>query len=135
MKKEGNLYILNKIDECTKGGDGDIIDIFKQYFYEQFQDDKNPTGVEINISKNHFIPLNSLLYQAETKYREDFYSLLLIELFYYIENKDKNDSFIDFLEKRIECIIKQNDIEESDIEDKVEDLNDDDMNIIKRKNK
>ena len=133
LKKEGNLYILNKIDECTCGGDGDIIDIFKQYFYEQFQDEKNPTGVEINISKNHFIPLNSLLYQAETKYREDFYSLLLIELFSYIENKNKNDSFIDFLEKRIECIIRQNDLEESDIEDKIEDLNDEDMNNIKEK--
>ena len=132
LKKEDNLYILNKIDECTCGGDGDIVDIFKQYFYEQFQDEKNPTGVEINISKNHFIPLNSLLYQAESKYKEDFYSFLLIELFSYIENKSKDDSYIEFLEKKIECIIKQNDIDENDIENKIEELNDDDMNIIKK---
>ena len=59
--------------------------------------------------------------------------MLLIELFSYIENKNKNDSFIDFLEKRIECIIRQNDLEESDIEDKIEDLNDEDMNNIKEK--
>ena len=132
LKREDNLYILNKIDECTCGGDGDIIDIFKQYFYEQFQDEKNPTGIEINISKNHFIPLNSLLYQAEAKYKEDFYSLLLIELFSYIENRSKDDSYIEFLEKKIEWIINQNNIDESDLDDNLENLSDDDMNIIKK---
>ena len=40
LKKDNNIFILNKIDQCTKGGEMDIIDSFKQYFYETFEDEK-----------------------------------------------------------------------------------------------
>ena len=97
LKKENNLYILNKIDQITQGGQEDIIDCFKKYFYDNFEDDKKtnePSRIEINFSKNHFIPLNSLLYQAETKYEEDcfFIYIVLIKknilLFWNIWRKD-----------------------------------------------
>ena len=55
----------------------------------------------------------------------------MIELFSYIENRSKDDSYIEFLEK-IECIIIQNNIDESDLDDNLENLSDDDMNIIKK---
>ena len=98
LKKEDNLYILNKIDKTTGGGYQEVIDYFKQYFYQEFEDEKNDQSkIAINISKNHFIPLNSILYQAETKCDEDFYSMILLELFAYLEtaNKEEISSFFD----------------------------------------
>jgi GTPase Era involved in 16S rRNA processing len=38
LKKEGNLYILNKIDRYTKGGN--VIEDFQLTFYEEFEDEK-----------------------------------------------------------------------------------------------
>ena len=38
LKKEGNLYILNKIDRYTKGGN--VIEDFQLAFYEEFEDEK-----------------------------------------------------------------------------------------------
>lgn len=46
LKKEKNLYILNKIDQTTKGGEGDIIDSFKNYFYTEFEDEKKKINQE-----------------------------------------------------------------------------------------
>ena len=41
LKKAHNLFILNKIDLCTKNGnETDIINTFKDYFYKTFQDEK-----------------------------------------------------------------------------------------------
>ena len=120
LKKEDNLYILNKIDKTTGGGYQEVIDYFKQYFYQEFEDEKNDQSkIAINISKNHFIPLNSILYQAETKCDEDFYSMILLELFAYLEtaNKEEISSFFDYLVKRLENIIKLNEMEESEIDE------------------
>ena len=36
LKKEDNLYILNKIDQINQGAVEDIIDTFKKYFYDNF---------------------------------------------------------------------------------------------------
>lgn len=132
LKKEDNLYILNKIDKTTGGAYEEIIDYFKQFFYQAFEDEKNEESkISINISKNHFIPLNSILYQAETRCNEEFYSMLLSELFGYLENANKQEisSFFDYIEKRLEIIIKQNEIDE----DGIEDIDDEskDMEIIK----
>ena len=139
LKKEDNLYILNKIDQITQGGEENIIDTFKKYFYDNFEDEKktdDPSRIEINFSKNYFIPMNSLLYQAETKYEEDFYSFILIELFFYIYciNKKEYSTFLEYLEKRLECIISQNNIEIKDIENTIEEIDDEsnDMEIIKK---
>jgi hypothetical protein len=30
LKKSGNIFIINKIDQCTKNGEGEIIDSFKK---------------------------------------------------------------------------------------------------------
>ena len=139
LKKEDNLYILNKIDQITQGGEENIIDIFKKYFYDNFEDEKktdDPSRIEINFSKNHFIPMNSLLYQAETKYEEDFYSFVLIELFFYIYciNKKDYSTFLEYLERRLECIMSQNNIEIKDIENQIEEIDEEsnDMEIIKK---
>ena len=138
LKKEDNLYILNKIDQITQGGEENIIDTFKKYFYDNFEDEKktnDPSRIEINFSKNHFIPMNSLLYQAETKYTEDFYSFILIELFVYIYiiNKEEYSTFLDYLEKRLECIIKKNNID-VDLENEIEKIDGEsnEMDIIKK---
>ena len=49
LKKEKNLYILNRIDQCTKGGQGEIIDAFKNYFYRVFEDEKNKERIVIDF--------------------------------------------------------------------------------------
>lgn len=46
----------------------------------------------------------------------------MIELISYIENRSKDDSYIEFLEKKIECNINQNNIDESDLDDNLENL-------------
>ena len=110
LSKEGNLYILNKIDRYTKGGNP--IEDFQLAFYEDFEDEKKTGDIKINInfSSNTFIPLISLLYQAETKYEDDYYSMLLVELFQYLNNNLETESFVYFIEKRLETIIKKNNI-------------------------
>ena len=116
LKKENNLYILNKIDICTNTGEENIIDYFIYYFYKNFE--KEEKKIKINFSKNHFVPMNSLLYDAEIKYNEDFYSMLAVELFYYLKevNHHEYDSFFKYIEKRLEGIIQQNNINTNDLE-------------------
>ena len=80
LKKQSNIFILNKIDYCSKDGDNNIIDKFKQYFYENFEDEKDKGNkIMINIYDNYFVPMNSLLYMAESKIKEGFQSMLLFE--------------------------------------------------------
>ena len=131
LKKEGNLYILNKIDRYTKGGNP--IEDFQLAFYEDFEDDKKSGDIKINInfSSNTFIPLISLLYQAETKYEDDFYSMLLVELFQYLDNNLGTESFFEFIEKRLEAIIKKNNIDINKIEDEIENIDKQELKIIK----
>ena len=104
LKKTGNLFILNKIDKISENGEKEIIDKFKDYFYRNFEDDKNETSVMINISQNKFIPMNSLLLLAESRINDDFYSMLLVEFFNYLESKDKGqiNSFYDYIKQILE---------------------------------
>ena len=122
LKKENNMYILNKIDKYTKGENA--IEAFQKFFYETFEDEKKEQKITINFNNNFFIPLNSILYQAETKYETDFYSMLLKELFIYLDtvSNANSESFSDCLEKRVECIIKQNNLSSDIFDEEIDEL-------------
>ena len=123
LKKTGNLFILNKIDltKAIEGENGDedeegneeenetIID-FKKIFYKNFEDDKNENLIPINLSENIFIPMNSLLFLAQTKIKEDFSSLLIVEFFNYIclKNKGNMTSFNEYLNNKLKIITTHN---------------------------
>lgn len=132
LKKEGNIYILNKIDRCTKGTN--MVEVFQNFFYKEFEDEKKSPKIEINFSKNHFIPFNSILYQAETKYETDYFSMLLKELYIYLDSitNTSSESFYDCLEKRLECIVKQNGIDVDIFEDELSNLKKDEKENIKK---
>ena len=129
LKKSGNIFILNKIDQCTKNGVEEIIDSFKKYFYETFEDEKRGEegNIFINIYQNHFIAMNSLLYLAETRINDDFCSMLIFELFSYLEYPDKNEvpNFLEFIIKRNETLIDQEKITLDE-----NDVNENEMKII-----
>ena len=79
LVKKNNLYILNKIDLCTKDEEN-IIDSFSDYFYKSFEDQKNEkNNIIINKYDNKVIPMNSFLYLHETKLKKDFFSLLFLK--------------------------------------------------------
>ena len=108
FKKEGNIFILNKIDLISKDLKKNIINDVKNYYFEDVKKGNDPWKINIIFSKNHFIPMNSLLYQAETKYNEDFYSFILAELFFYMDmDYAKYSSFLDYLEERLEIMISR----------------------------
>ena len=99
LKKSGNLFILNKIDMIEEKTIGQ----FKQEFYQNFERDRSI----FNISENYFLPINSLLLLAETKFQEDFYSLLFIEFCNYLNPFNiKFESFQDYIVKKIEFTSK-----------------------------
>ena len=133
LKKDNNIFILNKIDQCTKGGEMDIIDSFKQYFYETFEDEKknDKDNIFINIYKNYFIPMNSLLYLAETSIDNNFTSLLIFELYIYLEynNRSEASTFYEFLDKRIETIIEDGKLE---LDGDLKKIGDKEMEIISK---
>ena len=124
LKKENNLFILNKIDLCTKGEE--IIEKFKNYFYKTLGEGQNniengedaanininDNKMQINIYKNKLIPMNSILYLSETKLKNDFNSLLIFELYNYLYNyKSKFHSFYEFIIKKLEFLIRVENIE------------------------
>ena len=136
LKKEGNLYILNKIDCITTGGEN-IIEHFKQYFYRNFEK-KNSSNIYINIYKNHFIPMNSLLFLAETNVVNDFYSWLVIELFYYLQTiqnmqtpNENLSSYFNYLEERLKYIINQNNLDSNKIESESNEIKKDNQQMEK----
>ena len=90
LKKEKNIYILNKIDLCDDN-EKIVINKFKQYFYKTYEDDKNKDKLKINIYKNYFLPINSLLLGSEIKAENDYTSFLILELFNYIDFKKNNE--------------------------------------------
>ena len=99
LKKSGNLFILNKIDMIEEKTIGQ----FKQEFYQNFERDRSI----FNISENYFLPINSLLLLAETKFQEDFYSLLFIEFCNYLNPFNiKFESFQEYIVKKIEFTSK-----------------------------
>jgi len=135
LKTEGNFYILNKIDQCTKGGEADIIDAFTNYFYKEFEDEKikDSSKIKINFSHNFFVPMNSLLYEAETKIKEDFYSMLIFELFTYLEynnSEDEISTFLEYLQKRTESLVSHYKIDFEEIEKKSKKIKDNDTEMI-----
>ena len=107
LKKTDNFIILNKIDKIdnvNENGEEEVINKFKQYFYENFEDDKNgENSIMINICENKFITMNSILFLAETKI-EEFSSMLIVELFNYLNAKNKAtfSSFYKYIKKKIE---------------------------------
>ena len=127
LKKENNLFILNKIDLCRN--QEEIIENFKYYFYSIYEEGQdNNTNEEkgkkyynikisnninqINIYKNTFIPVNSILYLSETKQKDDFNHLLIFELYNYLNNyKNKAYSFYIYLKKKLELLINVENIE------------------------
>ena len=135
LQKKGNLFILNKIDKINPNDEAVVINKFKQYFCENFEDDKNKNVIPINISENKFITMNSLRYLAETKIKDDFCSTLIVEFFNYNESSDKGQfsSFYKYLEKKIEYTItiinEQNEI----IDLKVNSIIKEGIEIIKKK--
>ena len=122
LKKSGNLFILNKIDQVNKNGENEIINNFKQYFYQNFEDDKKENLIMININENNFIPMNSILYLAETRKKEDFCSMLIYEFFCFIELKNKINSFYEYIQKKFNLNL---------IDDNAK-ITDDEFNIIRR---
>ena len=130
LKKKNNLFILNKIDYCKNEGEENIIDKFKQYFYETFEDEKNnKVNIFINIYENYFVPMNSLLYMAETKINDDFSSLLLFELFNCLEfnNNSGITSFYDYIAKKTDSLINNLEIQ---FDDNLYNILNSKMNII-----
>ena len=104
LKTTDNIFILNKIDQINKMTEEEIINEFKQYFYQNFEDDKNEKLLPINLNKNIFIPMNSLLLLSESKISEDFGSLLKAEFFAYIEvikRQQLSYSFYEYLKIKI----------------------------------
>ena len=133
LQKEGNIYILNKIDSITPGGEGSLIEKFKYHFYETFEKDGSKSSqIHINFYQNHFIPMNSILYNAEKKLEDDYSSWIIVELFYYINGfKNKEiTSFYEHLEEKYKNILKDNNINEDDIENDLENAKNKEMNKI-----
>ena len=130
----GSDNILNKIDQIKLIREEEVIDNFKQYFYHNFEDDKNENLIPIDISKNKFIPMNSLLFLAETKMNEDFCSMLKVELFSYLEAKNKgqlSSSFYEYLKEKIKFIFDSLGKLNMLIDFNNNAINKDDYNIIK----
>ena len=132
LKKSGNLFILNKIDRINQNTEEEIINKFKQYFYHNFEDDKEENPTLINISENKFIPMNSLSFLAETKFYEDFHSMLKVQFFNFIElkNKDQIKSFKIYLDKILEFTLKMIDNENISINLDINSITKDEFEII-----
>ena len=131
LKNENNLFILNKIDLCSRDGEENILDTFKNYFYKTFDEGQNNENskININIYNNHFIPMNSISYLSETKLRYDFNSLLVFELYNYLENyKFKYSTYFEYIKKKIEFYI---DNEGIDIKKENKKIEEDINSIIK----
>ena len=129
LKKENNLLILNKIDLCKKKDE--VIENFKDYFYKTFEEGQNNieneeneesqkneknegnyNKMQINIYKNKFIPMNSILYLSEIKLKNDFNSLLIFELYNYLDKyKTKIYTFYEYIKKKLDFIIRAEKIE------------------------
>lgn len=117
LKKEKNIYILNKIDLCNDN-EKTVINKFKQYFYKTYEDDKNKDKLKINIYKNYFIPINSLLLGSEIKAENDYASFLILELFNYIDFKKTNEdigTFFKYLEKKLKASISRGELNQNEI--------------------
>ena len=124
--------VLNKIDHCRSEGEDNIIDKFKQIFYERFEKEKSnkKDNIFININENQFLPMNSLLYTAESRINDNFSYCLLLELFEYLEyKKNSNDSYYKYIQKKVKFFIQNNNLNIDDYSNK---LNDKDNKVINK---
>ena len=114
LTKINNLFILNKLDIYKKEERKEIIDIFYYYLYNTLGDgslknsDNKNKDLYINIYKNTFIPMNSLLFKIENiLFKEiNFSCLLEKELFTYLDEEGIAFSFYDYLNKKLKSIKK-----------------------------
>ena len=102
QKKEGNLFLLNKIDNIEAGTIETRIEEFSNYFYTTFEKE----DFKINKYKNTFIPISSISYKAELSL-EKFSSFLI---FHYIkislETNEEDLSFIEKLKNSVDNILE-----------------------------
>ena len=143
LKKSGNLFILNKIDkikqikrEDEEGNkkESEVISNFKEYFYKNFEDDKNENLISINISENKFVPMNSLLFLAETKNKESFESFLIVEFFNYINSTEKGSlkTFNKYLQNKLEFTINLFKTQNISVNLDINSISEEEQEIIKK---
>ena len=109
-----------------------IIDKFKQIFYARFEKEKSDKkdNIFININENQFLPMNSLLYTAESRINDNFSYCLLFELFEYLEYKKiSNDSYYKYIQKKVKFFIQNNNF---NIDDYFNNLIDKDNKVINK---
>lgn len=113
-KKEGNLFLLNKIDNVNSGTIEVRIEEFSHYFYTTFEKD----DFQINKYKNTFIPISSISYKAELSLQK--FSSFLIFHFIKISLETIEDelSFIEKLKNSVENILEN----DEDLEDEIKKL-------------
>jgi len=134
LQKKGNLYILNKFDYFsnveTPKEEQSTVDSFISDFYQNFDRNSNK-GVFLNFYENYFVPMNSILYNAETKYEKDYCSWLIVKLFNYLKSSGGNESsFFEHLQNLLNDILKENNIKEDDIEKESNRITENEMNNI-----
>ena len=102
LKKEGNLFLLNKIDKINKEKIDEKIEDFSNFFYNTFEKDE----FKINKYKNTFIPISSISYLNELSL-ENFSSFLIFLLIKINQEfNEKETQFIHILKKSVDNIIK-----------------------------
>ncbi len=92
LLKSGNLFILNKIDANTEGGENDVVRTFNQYFYDFFgknnsQNSSSDNAISIYQFDNCWVPMNSISFLAEVNMENDFASYLKYAYFNFLKSK------------------------------------------------
>ena len=101
-KKEGNLFLLNKIDNVTAGTIETRIEEFSNYFYNTFEKE----NLKINKYKNTFIPISSISYKAELSL-EKLSSFLIFHLIKIsLETNEDDLSFIEKIKNSVDNILE-----------------------------
>ena len=111
QKKEGNLFLLNKIDNVNAGTIETRIEDFSNYFYNTFE----KVDFKINKYKNTFIPISSISYKAELSL-EKFSSFLIFHFIKIsLETIEDDLSFIEKLKNSVDNILEDDEDLESEI--------------------
>ena len=130
QKKEGNLFLLNKIDNVEVGTIETRIEEFSNYFYNTFEKE----NLKINKYKNTFIPISSISYKAELSL-EKLSSFLIFHLIKIsLETKDDKDddlSFIEKLKNSVDNIFKNDEGLEYEIKELTKKISPNEKELIK----
>lgn len=114
QKKEGNLFLLNKIDNVNAGTIETRIEEFSNYFYNTFEKE----NLKINKYKNFFIPISSISFKAELSL-EKFSSFLIFHLIKISSETNEEDlSYIEKLKNSVDNIFEN----DEDLEDEIKKL-------------